>query len=1353
MMKKNLKVGLMAGLLITPAIIAQAGEVEASETPTPFNVVAPITAEDLLKGFKIADEELTAAKLTQERTIYNTYKDKEEYAEVMPIIDAKLTYLESFLQLKQDAAIVKNLISKLTNANKNLVADRSAAQDALDKLKMDLENNSIELNNAVSSHAGTFLETLLYYDEKGQTDFVTKYVTQASLSNLESFEEQALKIDLFIQEHIGPITTSIETDTFNKESYIIAVANARTAFNAINDSTFKNVLKVQIVENNTGIEQYLKNAESDIKKSQTVEDKITDLVQNPPTTATFNSKVNALVKEYEQLTDVQKKLVLNADELKPFATVLNVVNEISRLSKLPANTEEFREEVEKVENLYNALDPLDIRLVVNFDKLVEMTKAIESAVKVEGEITKIDTATYEEKSSIVADARKAYNALSTIERKYVLKDTLDLLASWEKSSSTAANINKQIDAIKTEVFANMDDEKLADTRKISATTSFVTKVRTAESSYAKIKAEEGKTSKEQELVKNRARLEALLPIAKVADQVVTLKVTSETYADDLITVQGILNTWDTFKSAIPPTDAQNIEKLHVFLKSYLEAQQTEQTVAVQLDADILALQDPTSIDLQKIVLVRETYNSLSANGKRLVKNIKVLTDIERANKAALDTIKAIDAIDVEAKDFARKTTIAEASFNKLSDIMKATVTNAAKLEELLPIAKLMQEIDAIRPTATDFKEKLSMAQNKFDQLLNSYTPPEEPTTDLDIIKTKLLTDYGKKLLDFQGIITSASTIEQRIDALKTKSGEVFIKDLAEVSAVYKALDSTVKRSVSNSKLLTELERDYKASLRVIDQIEKLPVHTDRTFSSKVAAAQKAYDRLTEKQEKDVYNYVLKLRDILKVADLIDRIEKLRVGSKTYEIDVAAIRAEYALLSLTEQELVHNITKLATAESGVSSAKEVMALINIAIPTAEGYIEKLIAARNSYDSLSKSDQKLVINFKDLTTRERAVKPVLKLDADILGLDPSNARTFISKYNAADKAYEKLSMSERSLLLNTEKFLGDFTSIFKVMNAINSIKPSSKTFVEETQAARVLFNALPANLASQISNLSTLQEHELNVEGGAKVDAMIRALNSVPPNEFISKIKEAREAFKSLNSANKKGVTLESELKEQEKYIKPIEAAINAIEGLSNPRNDLSRQFNTVNNALKKLDDKQKQYVNNMDQYSNLSNVIHVYTLIAGLKPNDKYFQGNMEAAKLAYDKLSEEEKLKVTNYYKLQQAVLDMTEVQKVMTIIASLNSTSSNFETDVSEALAAYKALPSGSKRQVLNYSELQQAERDLKAAQRVIKQIDDLDSTLRTYASRAKSAKTAFERLTVNQKALVKNYNKLQAAIFELGL
>ena len=37
---------------------------------------------------------------------------------------------------------------------------------------------------------------------------------------------------------------------------------------------------------------------------------------------------------------------------------------------------------------------------------------------------------------------------------------------------------------------------------------------------------------------------------------------------------------------------------------------------------------------------------------------------------------------------------------------------------------------------------------------------------------------------------------------------------------------------------------------------------------------------------------------------------------------------------------------------------------------------------------------------------------------------------------------------------------------------------------------------------------------------------------------------------------------------------------------------------------------------MDKYSNLANVIHVYNLIDKLKPSDRYYQGNLEAAKLA-----------------------------------------------------------------------------------------------------------------------------------------
>lgn len=160
-----------------------------------------------MKGFKTANEESKTAVITQDRTIYNKFKDNDSYADIMPLIDAKLTYLEKYIQLKQDAEQVKNLISKLTTSNNNLIADRKLAEEALEKLHADLDSANSELSNSVTGNAGTFLETLLYYGESGKEDFINKYVTSESIERLESFEEQTEAIEQFIEDYISPITT------------------------------------------------------------------------------------------------------------------------------------------------------------------------------------------------------------------------------------------------------------------------------------------------------------------------------------------------------------------------------------------------------------------------------------------------------------------------------------------------------------------------------------------------------------------------------------------------------------------------------------------------------------------------------------------------------------------------------------------------------------------------------------------------------------------------------------------------------------------------------------------------------------------------------------------------------------------------------------------------------------------------------------------------------------------------------------------------------------------------------------------------------------------------------------------
>src|SRR5690606_29975476 len=108
-----------------------------------------------------------------------------------------------------------------------------------------------------------------------------------------------------------------------------------------------------------------------------------------------------------------------------------------------------------------------------------------------------------------------------------------------------------------------------------------------------------------------------------------------------------------------------------------------------------------------------------------------------------------------------------------------------------------------------------------------------------------------------------------------------------------------------------------------------------------------------------------------------------------------------------------------------------------------------------------------------------------------------------------------------------------------------------------------------------------------------------------------------------------------------------------------------------------------------------------------------------AARTAYEKLSPEEKMRVTNYYKLQEAITNVEGVENVISTIASLSSSSSTYFDDVAKASDLYKALPSALKKQVHNYDILKNAEKSIKNAQKVITTIDQIDPTVRTFESK----------------------------------
>ena len=1333
--KKNnkMKMTIAAGLLITPAIVAQAGVVQAS---------GEVTAESITQLVKNLSEASTIADIESAETLYDNYvKTNDPLAGVAE----KLTYLLGYQEILQQ---VKDLKVKITN---EIVTPSASIEKDLNEVKTALEDIETQFDGLTPVTNEELFTNLTDYNLSGEL-FVEKHITPALLTSVTDAEKNVAAINNFIKDFITPILEEENKEVIDAVQYKLDVGAAMTEYAKLVESVKKlaTVLFADDTESIT-VKKALDNAQLYLTGAKAVEDKITKLKSVTITHKNIESSLNSINDAYAKLTKIPKALVENYDDIKEYNEVLEVNSEIKELPDLGISTQEFRIQLATVELKFKNVEE-DMKLLVPLAaKLTEYRTIIDKVIAVEREIEKISTTTI---TTTLPVAQTAFKTLSSTDKKYMLPDIAQELKDWESSSTTATKVEKQINDIPLDGLNTLDDKALTDAKKVSAITNFISKARLAQSGYAAVVAADEKNDiKQVPLISNRARLEGLLPLIDTANQIISLKSASKTYADDLTAASTALASWNNSK--VIEEDKAKIEKLKVYLTGHLKALEDEKKAAEKIEKDIIELKEAKSISLSALTATKEAYNALTTNGKGLVRNFADLKALETLYKEALNVVKLINELDTEARDFAKKTVSAQTAYEKLTLASKEVVDNKKKLDELLPFAQVMNDIDAIRATVKDFKAQLEAATAKYKTLATTNpVKPEDPKKDYVAAATyRLVTEYGPKLAAHQGTADRAKAMEDKIEALKSKSGQIFMNDLKIVSDEYKKLDSTIKRNVGNAKTLTDLERDYKATLKVIDQIEKLPSNTEKTFASKVAAAQKAYERLTEKQRNDVFNYSTKLKPVLKAADLISRIDKLRIGSKTYQQEVAAIRAEYGALSTTEQTLVYNITKLIDAEKSMSKAEEIIKLIDLAIPTAEDYIKKLIAARDAYDALPKIEQKLVTNYKELQTRERAVKPVLKLDNDIVALDPANAKTFISKFKSAQKAYEKLKMADRGLLINLDLLTGEKTTLYNVINAISSIKNSSKTFVADTKNARSLYDALSADLKAKVSNYAILQGHELNVEGGKTVDAMIQALNASEPKEFIANVKAARAAYKALSSANKKAVTLEAELKAQEKYIKPVETAIKAIDDLSNPSKDLSRQFTTVNKALQKLDDKQMTYVSNMDKYSNLSNVTHTYTMISNLKSSDKYYQGNIEAARTAYDKLSEEEKMKVTNYYKLQEALLDMSEVQKVTSIISSLNPSTSSYFADVEKAQAAYKELPSGSRKQVLNYSILKAAEKDMKAAQKVVKQIDDLDPSLRTYESKAKSAKKAYDKLEATQKQLIYNYNKLQAAIFELGL
>ncbi|WP_407656266.1 cell wall-binding protein [Lysinibacillus mangiferihumi] len=951
----------------------------------------------------------------------------------------------------------------------------------------------------------------------------------------------------------------------------------------------------------------------------------------------------------------------------------------------------------------------------------DATKAKETTDKLEAFISVLGntTSSSSDIATAAAEVTTSYNALTADQKKIV--------TAYNPNSTTVTPFKKYTDVLANlssadKIVASITQLTTKKPEDFTTATSFISTVAAIEASYNNLDAET------KRLVSNYGDLKPYQEAANVSKQITALRIS---------------NT-DAYRIAVKAARAE-YDKLSnkEFVKNAEDLQLAESNIAAaevieSLISEIAAAPDKIS----KIEEARKAYNTPevpagqkidAASVKKIVKNLSELTTWESSHKAVLNVITLVEKLNPTAKDYTKKAKAANTAYLKLDPTKREYVKSYKNLKNQVDAMNLIDPIMGLNTSRKDYKDTVANLLAEYNKL-----SPEAQA---------LVTNYTA-LLTANNYITTAQQFDDKVNALANESDATFVAKVVALSAEYKAMDKNAKRLVTQYKTLTTYEKNNANVVKVINLISALNP-TNKDYTKKVIAARKAYNALDAASQKRVTNYE-QLTAVEDVASLIGLIETLKPTSKTFLNDLKTARANYDALPPDKQQKIINYEKLVTAETELTSASTVIALIDAAVPEAEDYLTKLMNARVAYDKLPTGQKKLVSNIKTLTDRERQVKPILNVMVQIDTLDPS-ANNFVSKVNAARKAYDKLTKDQKAFV-NNMATLQSYEPLANVIELISKLKASSKTFQEDTVHARALYEALSKEMQQYVTNYKLLQAAETSILGAGNVQRMIDELPNIEPQQYVKRIEEIRAAYNALPKDQQLAVANYRTLQDQEKLIKPVISVINEIDKLMTSKN-MDSQYQKILKAYDNLTATQRKYVYNEQVLLSLDNVINVYKSIAALKPSDKMYFGMIESVRKDYDSLNTTDKQRVSNYSILLEAEKNMSEVKKVVEIIASLSPTSSTYIQDVENAVAAYKALDSKVRGQVINYDKLKGAEKDVAAVLKVVNAIGELDPDSKTFEKKVIAAQKLYSSLSLEQQDLVYNYRILQEHAKTLGL
>lgn len=1320
-LNRKLTAGVITGLLLAPTAIANAQENDAqsrvstqTEQVTYMNEVAAATSrEQLIAQYAKLSENSSADEMVIAKGDLATLSEPEFHKDEIDFINAKYNYVEEQRRLLSELQLIGNEMNGIAYTSKSFIKNVSDLEKKYTEfLNVGLQNKksyftvqkefetavTAALVNNAKSIASTVRGTALQYGYDEVARNVYFKGKGMDVDKLSKLKVDAAKAEDVITE-LDQLVELLEKST-DYSAISPGMNSFTTNYNALTAEQKKVVEAYNPNDDKITPFKKYKDALSGLSALDKVTSSIAQLKGKQPadftSASSFISAVTAVEKAYNSLDAASKQLLKT--EYESIAQYLKAANISKSISGLRVSKEDvYRTTVKDIKAEYDLLTD-GKGFVKNIGDLDLALANIAYAEDIEGKIKAINVVEEANKVAAIKAAREAYNNPSgtNINASNVKKivNNLAELTAWEKNLGAALKVDKLIDSLDP------------------AAKTFESKTLSAWTAFNKL------TENDQKLVQGATKLKLFQTYAEASKTINTLKPTTD-YGTQLTklkeTVEKLDTTLQGHETALTNLKTQLQNKIDALVK------EEEAVQAVTTEIDLLN----SNIAIEKILDARAHYNALSSTAKKRVTNIKVLTDLEKSYKSVVNVISLFEKLDSNSKSYISKAKSAYTAYAKLDDKNKTFVQNYKDLKDVIPAIDVMVQISALSPSKKTYKDDVVKAQEAFNKLGES-------------LKAKVVN--SQDLTNAQGYINSAKAFDDRIIALANEGPDTFVKKVAELTLEYKAMDKNAQKLVEQAKMLSSYEKDNKAVIKVIQMIDALNP-TNKDYTKKVLDARKAYNALDQVSQKRVTNYA-NLTAVEDVASLIGLIASLKPTSKTFYQDMKTARELYDALPAEKQQAIVNYDALVAAENEQGLAQSVVELIKLTEVQDADYLTKLMNARVAYDKLSSDQKKLVTNIKDLTTREKAVKPILSVMVQINELDPESTN-FVSKVNSARKAYDKLSKDQKKYIDNINILL-KFEPVSNVMELISKLKSSSNTFLQDTSRARSLYDALPDDMKQYVTNYYLLQAAESSILGAGNVMQMIDDLPSVDPKQYVKRIQEIRAAYNALPKDQQRAVQNYKVLQDQEKLIKPVMSIVEDIDRLLTAK-DMNSQYQKILKAYDKLNADQRRYVYNDQLLLSLDNVIKVYNNIAKLNPKDKYYFGMVEAARKEYDSLNTTDKQRISNYALLLEAEKSLADVKKVVEIIAGLSPSSSTYIEDVANAVAAYKALDSKIKGQVINEDVLKQAEKDVAAVLKVVQAIGNIDPDSSSFEKKVLAAQKDYSNLSIEQQGLVYNYRILE--------